>query len=167
MWKQVAVNMRGYPERLLVARTLIENGLNVRAGKIYCNEIEVPSLRVGRVVGVDRRTVAETIKMIEANRELRIIFRHLRSAGHSLKELARYLDMGVVEITPEDADTPGILAKSATLIAAKGISIRQAIVDDPQLSPEPNLTLIVEKKIPGDLIPLFLKIEGVAKVSVY
>jgi predicted regulator of amino acid metabolism with ACT domain len=96
MWKQVEANMRGYPERLLVARTLIENGLHVRAGKIYCNEIEVPPIRVGRVVGVDRRTVAETVKMIEANEGLRIIFQHLRSAGHSLKELARYLDMGVV-----------------------------------------------------------------------
>jgi predicted regulator of amino acid metabolism with ACT domain len=167
MWKQVEANMQGYPERLLVARALIENGLHVRAGKIYCNEIEVPPIRVGRVVGVDRRTVAETVKMIEANEELRIIFQHLRSAGHSLKEIARYLDMGVVEITPVDAGTPGILAKSATLIAERGISIRQAIVDDPQLSPEPSLTLIAETKIPGDLVPLFLKIAGVAKVSVY
>jgi predicted regulator of amino acid metabolism with ACT domain len=48
-----------------------------------------------------------------------------------------------------------------------GLSIRQAIVDDPELSPDPKLTFIVEKKIPGELIPAFLKISGVAKVSVY
>jgi predicted regulator of amino acid metabolism with ACT domain len=40
-------------------------------------------------------------------------------------------------------------------------------VDDPELSPEPKLTLIVEKKIPGELISKLLKITGVAKVSVY
>jgi predicted regulator of amino acid metabolism with ACT domain len=33
-----------------------------------------------------------------------------------------------------------------------GLSMKQAIVDDPKLSPEPKLTLIVEKKIPGELI---------------
>jgi predicted regulator of amino acid metabolism with ACT domain len=53
------------------------------------------------------------------------------------------------------------------IITKKGLSIRQAIVDDPELSPEPKLTLIVEKKIPGELIPEFLRTKGVAKVSVY
>jgi len=160
-------HLKDYPERLSVARALIENGLSVRNGKIYCNRIEIPSLRVARVAGVDRRTVNETIKAIEGEKELRVIFEGIRSAGHSLKEVARHLDLGVVEITPVDARIPGILAKSASLIAARNISIRQAIVDDPELSPEPKLTLIAETKIPGDLIPEFLKVEGVAKVSIY
>lgn len=66
-----------------------------------------------------------------------------------------------------DPKEHGILADSATILAKGGLSIRQAIVDDPELSPEPKLTLIVEKKIPGELIPKLLKINGVAKVSVY
>lgn len=167
MWKKVVECLGGYPERLSVARVLVENGLGVRDGKIYCNEIEVPPVRVARVAGVDRRTVAETVKAIEADPELRGIFRHLRSAGHSLREVARYLNLGVVEIEVVNAGAPGILARSAALLAERDISIRQAIVDDPELSPEPRLTLIAETKIPGELIPEFLKIEGVAKVSVY
>jgi predicted regulator of amino acid metabolism with ACT domain len=98
---------------------------------------------------------------------LRQIFEEIRSAGHSLREIAKHLNLGVVEITPVDARTHGILANSAMILAKNGLSIRQAIVDDPELSPEPKLTLIVEKKIPGELIPKFLKINGVAKVSVY
>ena len=167
MWSKVMEHLRGYPERLSVARALIENGLNIKDGKIYCNDIEIPPVRIGRAARVDRRTVAETIRMIEENAELMVIFRNIRSAGHSLKEIARYLNLGVVEITPVNAKTPGILAKSASLIAERNISIRQAIVDDPELSPEPKLTLIAETKIPGELIPEFLKIKGVAKVSVY
>jgi predicted regulator of amino acid metabolism with ACT domain len=167
MWKKVVASLRGYPERLSVARTLIENGLRIKNGEVYCNQIKIPSVRVGNVAGVDRRTVTETIKMIEENPELRIIFEHIRSAGHSLKEIARYLNFGVVEITPVDARMPGILAKSASLIADRSISIRQAIIDDPELSPEPRLTLIAEKEIPGELVPEFLKIEGVAQVSLY
>jgi len=72
-----------------------------------------------------------------------------------------------VEITPDDPRTVGILAGLSTIIAAARISIRQALVDDPELDPEPRLTLVTEKKIAGDLIPRILEVKGVEKVSVY
>jgi len=167
IWNKVVQSLEGYPERLKVAKVITENGLSVRDGKIFCNEIEIPPIRIGRVAGVDRRTVTETIKAIEKSNELRAIFAGIRSAGHSLKDIAKHLNLGVVEITPVNARIPGILAKSATLLAEEDISIRQAIVDDPELSPQPKLTLIAETKIPGELIPKFLKIRGVEKISVY
>jgi predicted regulator of amino acid metabolism with ACT domain len=167
MWNSLKKHFEGYPERLKVIRVLVENGLSARDERVYLNQIEIPPVRIARVAGVDRRTVNETLKAIKANRELRLIFEEMRSAGHSLKEIAKPLNLGVVEITPVDAKTPGILAKSATILAKAGLSIRQAIVDDPELSPEPKLALIVEKKIPGELIPELLKIKGVAKVAVY
>jgi predicted regulator of amino acid metabolism with ACT domain len=167
MWNNVKKYLDDYPERLKVARILVENGLSARNGKIYLNEIEIPPVRVARVAGVDRRTVIETLHTIYSNRELRSIFESMRSAGLSLKESAKHLNLGVVEITPVDARIPGILANSAMILAKNSLSIRQAIVDDPELSPEPKLSLIVEKKIPGELIPKFLKINGVVKISVY
>ncbi len=167
MWNSLKKHFEGYPERLKVVRVLVENGLSARDERVYLNQIEIPPVRIARVAGVDRRTVNETLKAIKAIRELRLIFEEMRSAGHSLKEIAKPLNLGVVEITPVDAKTAGILAKSATVLAKSGLSIRQAIVDDPELSPEPKLTLIVEKKIPGELIPELLNITGVAKVAVY
>ncbi|MFW6110719.1 MAG: amino acid-binding protein [Thermoproteota archaeon] len=167
MWSNIKKHLKGYPERLKVARVLVENGLSVRNDKIYLNDIEIPAVRIARVADVDRRTVKVTLDFIEAHEELRSIFEEIRSAGHSLKEIAKHLSLGVVEITPVDAKTPGILANSAMILAQHDLSLRQAIVDDPELSPDPKLTLIVEKKIPGELIPKFLKIEGVDKVSVY
>lgn len=167
MWNTIRKYLEQYPERLKVVRILVENGLSAKDGKIYLNQIEVPPVRIARVAGIDRRTVKETLNIIKANRELRLIFEEIRPAGHSLKEIAKHLNLGVVEITAVDAKTPGILANSAMILAQSGLSIRQAIVDDPELSPEPKLTLIVEKKIPGELIPKLLKITGVAKVAVY
>jgi len=167
IWNNVAKRLEGYPERLSVAKVLIENGLRVKDERIFCNDIEIPPVRIGRVAKVDRRTVAETVKAIEKSDELREIFAGIRSAGHSLKGIAKHLNLGVVEITPVNARIPGILARSATILAEKGISIRQAIVDDPELSPEPKLTLIAEANIPGELIPKFLRVKGVEKVSVY
>ena len=167
MWSTIKKHFEGHAERLRIARVLIENGLNTKHGKIFLNQIEIPPVRIARVAGVDRRTVNETLNEIEANPQLRMIFEEIRSAGHSLKEIAKHLNLGVVEITPVDARMLGILANSAMVLTQGGLGIRQAIVDDPELSPEPKLTLIVEKKIPGELISELLKIKGVAKVSVY
>lgn len=167
MWKMISDRLKDHPERLEVARTLIENGLSIKESKIYCNDIEIPPIRIARVSKVDRRTVSHAIKMIEDDEGLSKIFSNIKSSGHSLRDVARYLDLGVVEITPTDAKTPGILAQASSLIADKNISIRQAIVDDPELSPEPKLMFITENKMPAELIPEFLKINGVSKVSIY
>jgi predicted regulator of amino acid metabolism with ACT domain len=167
MWNTIKKHFEGHPERLRIARVLVENGLSTKHGKILLNQIEIPPVRIARVAGVDRRTVNETLHKIEANPELRIIFEEIRPAGHSLKEIAKHLNLGVVEITPVDAKMPGILANSAMVLTHGGLGIRQAIVDDPELSPEPKLTLIVDKKIPGQLISILLKVQGVAKVAVY
>jgi uncharacterized protein len=167
MWNTIRKHFEGHPERLKVARVLVENGLSTREGRVCLNKIEIPPVRIARVTGVDRRTVNETLRVIEADPELRMIFDEIRPAGASLKEIAKHLNLGVVEITVVDPKAHGILANSATILTEGGLGIRQAIVDDPELSPEPKLTLIVDNKIPGELIPKLLKIEGVAKVSVY
>ena len=167
MWNKIRIQLEAYPERLKVARVLIENGLSAKDDKIYLNQIEIPPVRIARVAGVDRRTVNETLCTIHGNPELRMIFEEIRPAGHSLKEIAKHLNLGVVEISVVNAKSPGILSSAAVILNSAGLSIRQAIVDDPELSPEPKLTFIVERKIPGELIPELLKIPGVAKVSVY
>ena len=167
MWKKVSDYLAGHPERLAVARVIIENGLAIREGKIYCNEIEIPAIGIARIAKVDRRTVRLTLKSIEANSELQLVFANLRSSGYSLKDAAKYLGFGVVEITPDDARRPGLLAASAQVLAGKGIGIRQAIVDDPELSPEPRLTLVAETSLPGEVVSQLLKLENVKRVSVY
>jgi uncharacterized protein len=167
MWNKIRIALEEYPERLRVARVLVENGLSACDGKIYLNQIEIPPVRIARAAGVDRRTVNQTLNSIKTNSELKLIFEEMRPAGHSLKEIAKHLNLGVLEITPVNAKSPGILSNAAMILNKAGLSIRQAIVDDPELSPEPKLTLIVEKKMPGELIPELLNIPGIAKVSLY
>ena len=167
MWERIQTLMGYHSERLKVARVCLENGLAIRGDRIYLNKIEMPTARVARAASVDRRTVTETVRMVNSQSDLKRIFENLQSAGLSLRGITRQLRLGVIEITAEDAKTVGILASSSKLLAEAGVSIRQALVDDPELVPEPKLTLIGDKSIPGDLIPKMLKIAGVSKVSVY
>ena len=166
MWERIQSVMRSHPERLKVARACLENGLALKDGRIDLNKTEIPTARVARAAGVDRRTVTETIRMVSEHPDLRMIFENLQSAGLSLRGVAKPLGLGVVEITAQDPKAAGILAGASKLLADAGISIRQALVDDPDLVPEPKLTLISERSVPGNLIPEMLKIAGVAKVSV-
>ena len=167
LWEKIRTELGSHPERLKVARLCLESGLAMRGEGIYLNSIEIPTARIGKAASVDRRTVVETARMISNSPTLRAIFEGLQPAGPSLRGISKQLGLGVVEITAEDPRMVGILASSSKLLADAGISIRQALVDDPELVPEPKLTLIGDKSVPGSVIPDMLKIRGVAKISVY
>lgn len=155
-----------FPLRKKVANFLLENGFRVENGKIYCNQVQLPVASIARAVDVDRRTVRDAIKTIEEHSDLKPIFLRMRNAGLLIEEIAKYEDSQVIQIKAFNAREPGILAGVASIIAEAGISIRQAVADDPELTPEPRLTIVTNKKIPGELIDKFLKVKGVAKVSI-
>jgi predicted regulator of amino acid metabolism with ACT domain len=166
MWARIESAVQGFPERLIVLKSLLENGLAIRNGKLYLGKIEIPTLKLARSLGLDRRTVKETVKMIDADPELGKLFSGLQPAGVSLRGVAKQLGLGVAEILVDDSSQPGILAGASTILSKAGISIRQALVDDPELVPDPKLVLIGEKPLPGNIIPELLKLPGVAKVSI-
>src|SRR5438876_11638706 len=111
MWNKIQQLLGPHhPERLKVARLCIENGLATRDGGIYLNRIEITTARIVRAAGVDRRTVVETVRMIQSDKSLQAIFRQLQSAGLSLRGVAKQLGLGVVEISATDPKGVGILA---------------------------------------------------------
>jgi uncharacterized protein len=167
LWNKIVTTMANHPERLKVVRILLESGLAIRRSRIYLNDIEVPVVKIARVAGVDRRTVGETIKSIESNPELKSIFEKLGSAGISLKGVAHDLGLGTVEILVENPAKAGIIAGASRLLSEAGISIRQALVDDPDLVPEPKLVLIADRPVPGELVTKLREIPGVVRVALY
>jgi len=166
MWRQISERLRDYPGRLRVARSLVELGLSVRDGRIFCGEIEQSELKVARAVGVDRRTVRETADFIGSDPVLQSVFKGLKPAGPFLPNVAKYLGYRVIEIYADPHEV-GIVAEATALISKEGVSIRQAFADDPDLTPEPKLTLVVEREPSGDALQKMLKIPGVTKVATY
>ena len=74
-WKRIQILFETHPERLQVAEFLLKNGFSIKDNRIYVNEVEVPALKVARAIEVDLPTVAETIRVMELNREIRTVFR--------------------------------------------------------------------------------------------
>ena len=104
--------------------------------------------------------------MIYSDPVLKSVFERIRPVGPFLADAARFLGYSVIEIYA-DPHTVGIVAQAASLIAQEKIAIRQAVADDPDLTPEPKLTLVVEKEPSGVILQRMLKIPGVMKISTY
>jgi len=166
MWRKLAKYFNAYPKRRKLAQKLLEYGLRVDNNKMYCGEIELSDSKIGRALDIDRRIIASTIESINETEELKKVFSRLKPTC-KLLDVAPEMGWGVIEIIPSDPRMPGILARVATVVAEAKISIRQAIVDDFELSEEPRLFIVAEKQVPGTLIPKIRSLEGVKAVVIY
>ena len=166
MWRTIAKYFNRFPKRKKLAQKLLEYGLKIKENKIYCGEIELADSKIARAFDVDRRIITSTIKTISNKKDLQKVFSQLRPTC-DLKDVAPDMNWGVIEIIPEDASMPGILADVAKEVADEKISIRQAIVDDFEFTEEPRLYIVTEKQIPGILIPKIRKTRGVKAVVIY
>ena len=167
MWKRIEAKLKDYPARVKVARLMVELGLNIDSqGKISCGDVEMNDVKIGRAAGVDRRVVRETIRLILSDSELARLFRNLRPAGSFLRDVAKDLGFSVIEIYA-DPTKSGVIAGVSGLIAREGVSIRQAVADDPELIPEPKLVVITEKAVSGETLQEILKVPGVSKITTF
>lgn len=166
MWQDIAKYFDNYPKRRIIAQKMLEYGLHIQNHRVYCGTIELSHAKIARAFDTDRRAISATIDIIEKNPRLKPIFQSLSPTCH-LKDVAPAMNWGVIEIIPVDPSMPGILAEIASIIASYNISIRQAIVNDFELTEEPRIFIITEKAIPGNLIPIIRQSTGVKAVLFY
>ena len=139
MWEKVNEKFKKYPARLRVAEKMIELGLSLKDdGKIYCGNLKISDKALASAAEVDRRAIKSTIEIIQEDQELYNLFSNIIPAGTLLKNIAKNLELGVIEIEV-GSESEGILASTSNLISKKGISIRQAYAEDTELQKNPIL----------------------------
>jgi len=153
----------GFPSQEKVAMLLLRQGIRVENGIAYCNRIEQSDASIARAVGVDRRVVRSALEKISATPELDMIFSKLQSML-SLADVAPEIDCTTVEIIPTDATMPGILAGVMDVVYRGGLSVRQAVVDDPGIRADSHLIIVVDGRIPPELLPAIKQSRGVLSV---
>ncbi len=167
MWSKILNNFKKHPAQEKVIKLLLERGFQVNdQARVVSGSIEIPHTQVAREIDVDRRVVDSTCEVIMGDKTLTSIFRNIHTIPF-LKDVAPELGMGVLVITPGDASRTGILGSVATAVAHRGLSIGQAVTDDPYLTEHPHLTIITDDKIPGDLVDELMKVPGVKSVTVF
>ena len=167
MWEKINEKFKKYPARVRVAEKMIELGLCINEeGKIYCGNLKISDKALATAADVDRRVIKSTIEIIKEDSQLFDLFNNIIPAGTLLKNIAKIIDLGVIEIEV-GSDNEGVLAATTDLISRNGINIRQAYAEDSEMQEYPILTVITDNPINGDLLNEFLKIKGVNRVSIY
>ena len=155
-------NARG---RKLVATEFLRLGLRVGgSGKIYVGNVEIQPAKIGRALGVDRRVVIETAKAIANDDELLPIFYKLESRAF-IGNTAKALGFDTIEIHANPRKK-GIVAGVTKVLTDEGIAIRQIISDDPDLFPEPVLTIIIDGKLEASVIKKLKELKFADSISV-
>lgn len=168
MWKRIERKFRRRKGGVNVVRRMIEVGLRVGDGlKLYVGDIAIDDTAIARSAGVDRRVVRNTVNFIVHDEELRNIFTKLKPIGSSLVNVADQFGYGVLVIYADPHKT-GIIAGVTSIMAEYGLVVRQALADDPDLVPDPKLTIVVGGKIPSEALdrirglPFIKKLEFLA-----
>ncbi len=166
MWSVLQEKFKNHPAQEKVIRLLLERGFQINdQGRVVSGKIEIAHTQIANEIGVDRRVVDATCETIMKDAQLMAIFRNVRTIPF-LRDVATYLGLGVIVITPDNAARKGLLGAVATAVAENGIIIRQAVSDDPYLTEDPKLTIIIEGRTSGELVNALTRIEGVKSVTV-
>ncbi len=166
MWARFRPYFKGFPAQEKVAQIMVQYGLRVHGGRVYCGDIKVSDTSMARAASVDRRVVTATVATIEKSPELRSFFDRLRPVCH-LRDVAPLWGWGAIEIVPTNASKPGILAGVATIISEAGISVRQVIMDDPEIVDNPHGFIVTEAPVPERLLPRIKQVDGVKSVVLH
>lgn len=167
MWTIIQEKFKNHPAQEKVIRLLLERGFQINAqGRVVTGGIEIPHTQIAHEIGVDRRVVDVTCETISHDEKLMQIFKNVRTIPF-LRDVAPLLGLGVIVIAPDNAARKGLLGAVATTVAEHGITIRQAVSDDPYLTENPQLTIIMEGKAMGELVDSLTRIKGVKSVTVY
>jgi predicted regulator of amino acid metabolism with ACT domain len=166
MWSIIQEKFKNHPAQEKVIRLLLERGFQINAeGRVVSGSIEIAHTQIANEIGVDRRVVDATCETILKDTRLMQIFQNIHTIPF-LRDVAPYLGLRVIIITPDNAARKGLLGSVSTTVAEHGIIIRQAVSEDPYLTENPRLTIITEGNVNGELVNTLTKIEGVKSVTV-
>jgi predicted regulator of amino acid metabolism with ACT domain len=152
MFDEIMEKFEGSPGQQAVVRLLLERGFSVNEdGRVVSGGIEIPNTGIAREADVDRRVVDATTDVILEDDSLRRIFRNITSIP-SLMDLAPVLGLTVLTVEVGDPERAGIVSEITTMLAERDVPLRQVLSDDPEFADEPELYLITDEEVPGDLL---------------
>ena len=166
LWKTLEEKLGKDSKKMYVARTLFQYGLRIVNEEIRLGDIKIPYTSLAKALGVDRRTVKETLKIISEDPFLRKFFEKLENAGPFLRSVSRLLGYRCLVVEVYE-DKPGILARIASSLAKYNINIVQVIAEDPNLVENPKLYIIVSCNIPGETLNEILYNSNVKQVTIF
>ena len=165
MLEDITEFFKGQRAKQRVVETMLRYGMRVdHAGRIFAGPVEMAPAKFGRGLGIDRRVVIETAKEISKNKELFHIFYSLEPRAY-IANAAKSMGHDCIVIQ-SDPTLSGVVAQVTHVLAENKVPMRQITADDPDLFPDPVLTIIVQGKLSGKIINQLRALPAAHSISI-
>jgi predicted regulator of amino acid metabolism with ACT domain len=163
MLKKIQQLFMNQPAKAKLVDLMLRTGIHVSSdGLFYAGPVELSATKIGRALAMDRRVVTEAGKEIASDHYLLGIFGSLEPRAY-LEKIAPIMGWDVIKIHANAASV-GVVSKVTSVLADDGILVRQAIADDPELYPNPELTLMIKGKLKGKTIERLRRLKCASEV---
>lgn len=165
MWKSIEKHFARRSAGRLVVEAFLRYGMAVHNdGSIYCGPFEMAPAKIGRALGVDRRVVIATAAQIAAHEDLISIFARLQPRAY-VGDVASKLGFDCIEISA-DAHASGIVSDVTRILSEYKVTIRQIIADDPDLFPEPKLSIVIDGRMSLKALQALRRLPSAEKIAI-
>jgi hypothetical protein len=165
MWKSIEKHFERKTAGRRVVEAFLRYGLSVHAdGEVYCGPFGMAPAKIARALNVDRRVVIATAQQIAAHEDLLAVFAKLQPRAY-IGDAAHKLGFDCIEISA-DAHAPGIVSDVTRILSENKATIRQIIADDPDLFPEPKLSIVVDGRLPIKCLQALRRLPSAEKIAI-
>ena len=153
-----------YPVKKRIVEGLYNHGISVVSGKFYLDKIELSVTEIANAFGVNRRTVYETLKLIENKEEIRQVMGKI-SPDVNISKVAPFMGNQVVTIYTTMGFFSKVFGEFIDTVRKYGCYMRE--VSGRNLGKDETFVrAIFYRPIPERIFTEIGKIEGIVKIII-
>ncbi|CAC11182.1 hypothetical protein [Thermoplasma acidophilum] len=153
-----------HPIKLRIVDGLYTSGISIRNGRFFTNDVEISVSEIASAFNVNRKTVYETIKLVESNDSLRRVMSSIKPMA-DIADVALLTGNQIITAYTTLGHFPYVFKEIFNTISKYGCYIRE--VFSRNMSQEESfIRIIFYRPIPDRIIGQIRKIDGVKSLEV-
>lgn len=155
---------KDHPIKRKVVDGIFSRGISIRNGKFYIDGIEISISEVAKTLGVNRRTVYDTIRIIESKPEIKEIMARIKPLP-DIGSIAPLMGHQTVVLDIAPGYFGSVLPSFLDVVKRYGCYLKE--ISGKNLEKEDiSIRAIFFRTVPKKTFVAFSEIEGVRKVSI-
>jgi predicted regulator of amino acid metabolism with ACT domain len=155
---------RSYPTRKRVIECLYDNGISIVNGKLFIRDIEVSISEIAKSLGVNRRTVYETIKTVESNEVLKMVMSKL-TPMEDISKVAPVIGSQVITVYTSPGFFSRVLSDFTEIVKSYGCNVRD-IMGKNSGKEDTYIRTVFYRTVPARILEKVGNIFGVSRVVI-